>query len=96
LAVVGYEWIVIGVIVVAFLVWGPSKIPEIARGFGRARREFEDASRGLTIPSAGTTSVLASEGSADPLISAAQRLGVKTEGKTRQEISDEIVKAAKP
>src|SRR6266566_353100 len=33
-----------GVIIVLFL-WGPQKIPELARMIGRARREFDNATR---------------------------------------------------
>jgi len=47
MAIVGYEWVVIGIIVIAIFVWGPGKIPELARSLGRARKEFEEASRVL-------------------------------------------------
>jgi sec-independent protein translocase protein TatA len=83
--------LIIGVLAV-ILIWGPQKIPELARSIGRARKEFEDASKGLTNPIS-TPQLSASP--SDPLIDTAQRLGINTAGKTRQEISDEIVKAAK-
>ncbi len=83
--------LIIGVLAV-ILIWGPQKIPELARSIGRARKEFEDASKGLTNPI--STPQLGSSQS-DSLIDTAQRLGISTTGKTRQEISDEIVKAAK-
>jgi len=35
---------IVGVIIVLFL-WGPQKIPEMARMIGRAKREFDDATR---------------------------------------------------
>ncbi len=92
MAIVGYEAIVIGIIVVVIFVWGPNKIPEIARGIGRARREFDEASRGLT--STSTTSPRIESASSDPLIDTAQKLGISTSGRTRQEISDEIVRTA--
>ncbi|HZY46231.1 MAG TPA: twin-arginine translocase TatA/TatE family subunit [Candidatus Bathyarchaeia archaeon] len=83
--------LILGVLAV-ILVWGPQKIPELARSIGRARKEFDDASKGLTNPlSVSQPSVSAS----DPLTETAHRLGINTEGKTRQEISDEIVKSAK-
>ncbi len=95
MAIVGYEAIVIGIIVVAIFVWGPNKIPEIARGLGRARREFEEASKGLT--SGSLTSAARLETSvSDPLIETAQKLGITTAGRTRQEISDDIVRLAQP
>jgi len=35
---------IVGIIVVFFL-WGPQKIPELARMIGRARKEFDNATR---------------------------------------------------
>src|SRR5213593_3990387 len=92
MAIVGYEAIVIGIIVVVIFIWGPNKIPEIAKGLGRARREFDEASKGLT--SGSTTPPRIDTGVSDPLIDTARKLGINTAGKTRQEISDEIVRAA--
>lgn len=82
--------LILGVLAV-ILIWGPQKIPELARSIGRARKEFDDASKGLTNPlSVSQTNPPA----ADPLLDTAHKLGINTQGKTRQEISDEIVKAA--
>ena len=36
----------IGAIVIALLVWGPQKIPELAKAVGEAKHEFETVSRG--------------------------------------------------
>jgi Sec-independent protein translocase protein TatA len=36
----------IGAIIVALLVWGPQKIPELAKAVGEAKHEFETSSRG--------------------------------------------------
>jgi sec-independent protein translocase protein TatA len=41
-----WEVIMIGAIIVALLVWGPQKIPELAKAVGEAKHEFETASRG--------------------------------------------------
>ncbi len=93
MAIVGYEAIVIGIILVVVFIWGPNKIPEIARSLGRARKEFEEASRGLN-PATNIPRVEAV--TYDPLVDTATRLGITTAGKTRQELSDEIVKLAGP
>ena len=93
MAIVGYEAIVIGIIVVVIFIWGPNKIPEIARGLGKARREFDEASKGLVSGTASSTPHIET-GVSDPLIDTARRLGISTEGKTRQEVSDEIVRVA--
>ena len=92
MAIVGLEVIVIAIIVIVLFVWGPSKLPEVARSLGRARKEFEEASRGLMSTTAPTPRL--EDSSPDPLVEVAQKLGVSTVGKTRKEISDEIVKAA--
>ena len=83
--------VILGVLVV-ILIWGPSKIPELARAVGRARKEFDDASKGLVQPSSNPGQLTAS----DPLLETARKLGISTQGKTRDQISDEIVKAAQP
>jgi sec-independent protein translocase protein TatA len=35
------EWIIIGVIVVVIFLWGPTKIPALARALGRAKKEYQ-------------------------------------------------------
>ncbi len=81
--------LILGVLAV-ILIWGPQKIPELARSIGKARKEFDDASKGLTQPTSSPLTVPSS----DSLIDTAHKLGINTQGKTRQEISDEIVKLA--
>jgi sec-independent protein translocase protein TatA len=82
--------LVLGVVAV-ILIWGPSKIPELAKSLGRARKEFDDASRGLVQP---TSTPSLDSPTPDSLVDTAHRLGIITEGKTRQQISDEIVRNA--
>ena len=36
------ELIVIAIVVIVFVMWGPKKIPELARSLGRARKEFNE------------------------------------------------------
>jgi len=85
--------LILGVVAV-ILIWGPSKIPELAKSIGRARKEFDDASRGVMQPLSPPTAS-PSISTPDSLVDTAQKLGINTEGKTRQEISDEIVRNAK-
>jgi sec-independent protein translocase protein TatA len=35
------------ILIVALVIFGPSKLPEVGRAAGRALREFKDATRGL-------------------------------------------------
>ena len=90
--VTGWEWIVIVGVVVVFLLWGPNKIPQLARAIGQARKEFDKASKELTSPT--TEEKPAPVSADDTLISTAKKLGIATEGKTRDEISREIVQKA--
>jgi sec-independent protein translocase protein TatA len=88
LAVVGYEWlIVIGILVVVFL-WGPQKLPELARSIGLAKKEFEKAAKEVTTTA--TTGSTTQAAAPDALIVAAKELGISTEGKTKEEIATEI------
>lgn len=79
--------LILGVVAV-LLIWGPKKIPELARSLGRARKDFHDASREPTLGSE-TGPV-----TGDELIATANKLGISTQGKSRQQISDEIVRLA--
>ena len=41
----GWEWLIIGVIAIVIILWGPAKIPEFAKALGRAKGEFTKASK---------------------------------------------------
>jgi len=94
------QWIVIAVVVIVFLMYGPKKIPELARSIGLARKEFTEASKqplgstDATVAPVATTAPAASSSTGDALLDTAKRLGINTEGKTRDEISSEIVARA--
>lgn len=92
-------WVLI-VAVVIFL-FGANKIPQIAKGIGQARREFEAASKGITDPLSSTPSPAAvapphpsvtasAQGTEDPLITAAKKEGIETQGKTKEQIASEL------
>jgi sec-independent protein translocase protein TatA len=100
----GWEWIIIGVVAIVIIMWGPAKIPQFARALGQAKGEFNKASKEFN------TAALATENSPTPvqqaaapapqsatiktkdemLLETAQKLGIPTEGKTRDELSEEI------
>ena len=86
MALVGYDWLVIvGILLVVFL-WGPQKLPELARSIGLAKKEFDKAVKEST----STTGTVTPQPTQDPLIVAAKNLGISTEGKTKEEIAKEI------
>lgn len=94
MAIVGYEWlIVVGILVVVFL-WGPQKLPELARSIGLAKKEFEKAAKEATTTATGSTGSTGQAASPDALIVAAKELGISTEGKTKEEIAKEIAERA--
>jgi TatA/E family protein of Tat protein translocase len=99
----GWEWIIIGVVAIVIIMWGPAKIPEFARSLGRAKGEFSKAQKEFSDAanleaSAKTAPASAPAASAAPviktkdelLIETAQKLGVSTVGKTREQLSEEI------
>ncbi len=133
------QLIVIALIVIIIFIFGPNKIPEIARSIGKARRQFESASKEfqqitkeiqnptalldrLTIepeqgaqaqqptppsPSVGTpaqTAPIPVQAPPTPprpktgdqiLVETAEKLGIITTGKTREQISEEITSKVK-
>ncbi len=84
------EIAIIGVVIVVFILVGPKKIPELARALGMAKKEFNAGTQ--TAP---TTTAAPTNGAPmgeDDLMVAARRLGISTEGKTKEQISAEIVR----
>jgi len=90
LAIIGYDGLVIAVILVLLFLWGPKKLPEIARSIGQAKREFENAAMNVSTM-ANTTIGTAENTPQDPVIVAAKSLGIPSEGKTKDELAKEIV-----
>jgi Sec-independent protein translocase protein TatA len=83
--------------------WGPAKIPEFARALGRAKGEFANAQKEFMDAASTGSATTATVGATtapklaqtiktkdEILLETAQRLGIPTDGKTRDEISNEI------
>jgi sec-independent protein translocase protein TatA len=100
----GWEWIIIGVVAIVIIMWGPAKIPQFARALGQAKGEFSKASKEfnnaalttensttptqqVTSPARQSTNIKSKD---EMLLETAQKLGIPTEGKTREQISEEI------
>ena len=96
----GWEWIVIGGVAIVIIMWGPAKIPEFARAIGRAKGEFNKASKEFEDAATVTTVSAPTAPAAQPikplksrdeiLIETARTLGISTEGLTREQIAQEI------
>ncbi len=77
--------ILILVALVILLIWGPSKIPGLARAIGEAIREFRRGSREVIEEKE------EKKESIDPkLVELAQKLGIDIKGKTQAQILEEI------
>jgi sec-independent protein translocase protein TatA len=98
----GWEWLIIGGVAIVLVMWGPSKIPELAKALGRAKGEFSKAQKEFTdaaldTQNAPTTPVAKTSirSKDEMLLDAAKNLGIPTEGKTREQITEEIAMKAK-
>jgi sec-independent protein translocase protein TatA len=119
------QWIVIAVAAAVFLIWGPKKIPELARSLGLARKEVQgvsqtvqDARTKLQNPEALLDSLaaepkptvqpvqqpqsppvvasIAEKPGDGVLLDTARRLGISTAGKSRDQISQEMLAKVNP
>jgi sec-independent protein translocase protein TatA len=101
----GFEWIIL-VIIVVVLIFGAKKIPDLARGFGKATSEFEkariEAKRELrelknTGTSSSTTTTTNTAANREKLESIADTLGIdytdKNDDQLRLAIETEINKS---
>jgi sec-independent protein translocase protein TatA len=100
----GWTWIIVGIVAIVIIMWGPAKIPEFAKALGRAKGEFSKAQKEFTdaatsdSPPAYTSTTAAARPAPAPaikskdemLLETAQKLGIPTDGKTREQISEEI------
>ena len=98
----GIEWIIVGAVAIVIIMWGPAKIPEFAKALGKAKGEFSKAQKEFTdaatsnVNTTTTSTVFESrpssplKGRDEMLLETAQRLGIPTDGKTREQISEEI------
>ena len=101
--ITGVEWIIVAVVLVVLLLWGPSQLPKIARAFGEAKKEFQKATKEAeemteeVKPMAESVTSAADEVRKvdDKLLEIARSLGINTEGKTRDQIAEEILKRTK-
>jgi len=91
-------WEIALIIIVVLILFGPKKLPELAKSVGNAIRQYKQASEGIVpdvlstpAPSA-TTTAPPPQSENQVLLETAKKLGITTEGKTAEEISQEIIK----
>ncbi len=85
----GIEWIIILVVLAALFLFGPSKLPELARGFGRAMGEFR---RGRMEVEREITQQFTQEDPRTKLERAASALAISTSGKSELQIKIDIAR----
>ncbi len=99
----GWEWLIIGVVAIVIIMWGPAKIPEFAKALGRAKGEFSKASKEFENAATATANAPSSALQAatvaptqpvksrdEVLLQTARDLGISTDGKTREQLTEEI------
>lgn len=83
------EWLIVLVVVAILLFVGPKKLPELARGMGRAWGEFrrgkEEVERELR----------ESRPPENAVVKAARDLGIAIEGKSEEQLKKEIAERTK-
>lgn len=97
----GWEWLIIGIVAIIIIMWGPSKIPELAKALGKAKgefskasKEFDDAAKNAeNAPPAKTQKQTKTK--EELLLETARSLGIETNGKTKEEIAEEVEKKIK-
>jgi len=84
------------IVVVIIVLFGASKIPELARSLGKATGEFkkgkQDIENELSEIDKSTKETRPPEQSSSKVIKMAQDLGIATEGKSDEQLLDEIQK----
>jgi sec-independent protein translocase protein TatA len=82
--------VILILVVVVIILFGSSKIPQLARALGQARAEFDKGSKGEPPSGQASRSSTGVTSSDDPLVLAAQKEGIDTQGKTREQIASEL------
>jgi sec-independent protein translocase protein TatA len=86
----GLEWIILLVVIVVIFAFGGKKIPELARSLGRAKGEFERGKRDIEREIREEDRAETTKKKESSVVKAAKDLGIKTEGKTEEELKKEI------
>lgn len=91
-------WEIALILAIVLIVFGPKKLPQLAKSIGDSIRQFKDASDGKTpTPTQQTQQpsqpVQYQTKESDLLLETAKKLGIQTEGKTMEQISKEITEA---
>lgn len=92
---IGWQEVIL-ILAILLLVFGPTKLPEMARQLGKAYQEFNKASSGIVetltaSPSPSATTKTKKNEDDKLLLEAAGRLNLSTAGKTNSQLTEEIL-----
>lgn len=79
------------IFLIVLLLFGGKKLPELARSMGSAVREYTEASKEPAKYVESKTKTKEDE-EREAILEAARKLGIETEGRSIQEIAEDIVK----
>jgi len=84
------------IVVILLILFGPKKLPELARAFGKAKREYEKAVAGEFEEEEEEEKEKPEEENKEKLlIETAKKLGIDVKGKSIDQIAEEILKATR-
>jgi len=89
----GIEWVVILIIIAVLLLFGPSKLPELARGVGRALGEFRRGKMQIEREISTELSALDTRDTRMRVEKAAGALGLSASGRSEIELKLDIARA---
>ena len=89
----GIEWVVILIIIAVLLLFGPSKLPELARGVGRALGEFRRGKMQIEREISTELSQLDTQDLRIRVEKAAGALGLSASGRSEMELKLDIARA---
>jgi len=93
-------WEIALILVVVLILFGPKKLPELARSIGDAIRQYRSATEGSSAQTTATpvkteSPPATAKSDVQLLVETAEKLNISTEGKTPEQISNEIIEAKK-
>ena len=89
----GFEWIIILIIIAILLLFGPQKLPELARGIGRALGEFRRGKIEVERQISSELSTMDAQDLRARVEKAASALSVPTTGRSELQIKLDIARA---
>ncbi len=85
LLIAGQEWLIVIIAVIILLIFGPGKIPALAKSIGEAIREFRKGVSGISEEPKEERKHVNPK-----IVETARQLGINTEGKTEEQLLEEI------